>query len=436
MTSNKVLELLAELVRKNTVNEPAKGKLVGKQEAEEISSILEKYGFKHEVNWRAPVPIIYSIRGTGRPVTLWLAHYDTVPPGPGWTLDPFDLTIKDDKAYGRGATDDKGNVAALASAFSDYTPQRGTMIVAFTGDEEIGGKSAEYLAQWLWDNDLFPDYLINADGGLSKIIIRRRGGFLAEIKVREDKETVKGKIQEKEFETRILLRETMHSAYFIPGVDAHAAVMASLWARDSDILISEFTGEWVKTNVIPHKTLIKYYTPGDEEIMVDYGLTELIKAIVPLVRAPIPTDLYSDYGVSINPNYYVYENGHHILKLDIRAMTINKDSIREVLDHVLENSLQSKYELTVKGGKGYLYTDPKSSLVKWAQEVSRKLGLPDKPVEAGGASDSRYYSPRGVESIDYGPLGGNIHGPNEYVSIIHLYKTVEFYKELARLIHG
>jgi succinyl-diaminopimelate desuccinylase len=53
-------------------------------------------------------------------------------------------------------------------------------------------------------------------------------------------------------------------------------------------------------------------------------------------------------------------------------------------------------------------------------------------MEREGASDSRYFSPRGVACIDFGPLGGNIHGPNEYVVIPSLLRAAEFYGRLAQ----
>ncbi|MEB3788925.1 MAG: M20/M25/M40 family metallo-hydrolase [Desulfurococcales archaeon] len=431
------LGLLSLLVSVDTVNSPAEGKLVGINEARIISDILHKHGFTHNVDEHAPVPILYDIRGEGRPVTLWLAHYDVVPPGPGWTRDPFKLTVEDGKAYGRGATDDKGNVTALIEALASYEPKQGTMIIAFTGDEEIGGKSAEYLAEKLGEIGLFPDYMVNADGVLSKVIIRRRGGFGARIRVKSRREIVKGRTRERTFETKILLRETMHSAYFIPGIDTHALVAASLWVRDNNISVSSLSGEWVKSNVIPRKTVVRYVeTGGDKPVEVDIGLTQLLKSIVPLVRAPIPTEKYSDYGVSINPNYYTFKGEYHELVLDIRAMTTDKDKIQEILEEILENNLDNEYTLIVTGGKGYLYTDRNSILVRKASAINKLLGLDPEPIEAGGASDSRYFSPKGVESIDYGPLGGNIHGPDEYVSIEHLCKAIEFYKRLAKELHG
>lgn len=46
--------------------------------------------------------------GTGDNYAAVLTHVDVVPPGEGWDTDPFVLTEKSGKIYGRGVADDKG----------------------------------------------------------------------------------------------------------------------------------------------------------------------------------------------------------------------------------------------------------------------------------------------------------------------------------------
>lgn len=65
-------------------------------------------------------------------------------------------------------------------------------------------------------------------------------------------------------------------------------------------------------------------------------------------------------------------------------------------------------------------------------EVLEELGEKAEPVEGPGAADSRFFTPYGVKAIDFGPRGGNIHGPNEYVEIDSLRKMPALYAELAR----
>ena len=426
--------LLSRLVQVRTVNDPSRGVRPGFREASRIASIIEEEAGVGLEILEGPSPVLFWTAGSGRPVTLLLAHYDVVPPGPGWTVDPFSGEIVSDRLYGRGSADDKSNVAAISHALRDISPRRGTIVAAFTGDEETGGESAAWLARLLEREGLWPDYLVNGDGSLSRIIVRRRNAFTARIRVPRREVRLAGSPVERRFETRILLRRTMHSAYFIPGVDTHALVAASLWLLDNDsLLASSLSGEWVKTNVIPRSVTVRAVEPGGGgEALADEGLTALLRSIVPITRSPVPAEMFSDYGVSINPNMYAYGDGEHVLYLDIRAMTRSRGTIEEALRYVLDNTLGSgRYELTVRGGGGYLYTDPSSAIVREASLVASTLGLDPRPVEAGGASDSRHFSPRGVQAIDFGPLGFNIHGPDEHVLLDHLCTAREFYRLLA-----
>ncbi len=429
------LPILLELARIPTVSDPARGRLVDESQGRMVADVLARYGLEAELHVDGGIPTLLAVRGEGRPVTLFMAHFDVVPPGPGWTRDPFNPTVEGDRVYARGAADDKSNVAAITAALAGYEPEKGTIIIAFTGDEEIGGShGAGWLAGYLERQGMLPDYLVNGDGSLSRVITRRRNAFTATIQVKREPATASGRLLKARFQSR-LQRETMHSAYLVPGVDTHALVAASLWARDRDTRIASLDGEWVKTNVVPRTASIEYVAEGPGSVDYDEALTRLVHAIVPLSRAPIPVEKYSDYGVTVNPNMYSLDGETHTLKLDIRAMTGDKSRVEAALENIVEEALPGA-RLNVAGGKGYLYTPASARLVKLAVEANETLGLPGNPIEAGGASDSRYFSPKGVEAIDYGPLGGNIHGPDEWVSVTHLRLAAKFYRMIAERLHS
>lgn len=72
----------------------------------------------------------------GEPAVLFNCHLDTVPVGGGWTRPALELTIEDDRAFGRGVCDIKGAAAALLAVAESTS---GPMAVLFSSDEEGAG---------------------------------------------------------------------------------------------------------------------------------------------------------------------------------------------------------------------------------------------------------------------------------------------------------
>ncbi|MDZ4731507.1 MAG: acetylornithine deacetylase [Xanthomonadales bacterium] len=72
----------------------------------------------------------------GKPQILFNVHLDTVPAGEGWSNDPHELVISDERAYGRGSCDIKGAAAVLLEIAS-HSPDH--MAILFTSDEEGAG---------------------------------------------------------------------------------------------------------------------------------------------------------------------------------------------------------------------------------------------------------------------------------------------------------
>lgn len=67
-----------------------------------------------------------EVRGWGAGPTLALvSHLDVVPPGAGWTRDPYLPTIEDNRLYGRGSGDAKASVAAMLYAAKDLVDTGG-----------------------------------------------------------------------------------------------------------------------------------------------------------------------------------------------------------------------------------------------------------------------------------------------------------------------
>ena len=115
--------------------------------------------------------------GPGRTIAL-NAHGDVVPPGEGWTHDPYGGEIEDGKIYGRAAAVSKCDFSTYAFAVraleSLGAPLHGAVELLFTYDEEFGG---EVGPAWLLQNQLTrPDLMIAA--GFSYQVITAHNGCL------------------------------------------------------------------------------------------------------------------------------------------------------------------------------------------------------------------------------------------------------------------
>jgi succinyl-diaminopimelate desuccinylase len=160
--------------------------------AERTADLIKAFGFEAE---KHPVPdadvraygmesitnlIVrrqYGDKGEGRTIAL-NAHGDVVPPGEGWTHDPYGGEIVDGKIYGRASAVSKCDFASFTFAVRALealgAPLKGAVELHFTYDEEFGG---EMGPGWLLKNGLTqPDLLIAA--GFSYEVVTAHNGCL------------------------------------------------------------------------------------------------------------------------------------------------------------------------------------------------------------------------------------------------------------------
>jgi acetylornithine deacetylase/succinyl-diaminopimelate desuccinylase family protein len=121
---------------------------------------------------------------SGGPVVALNAHGDVVPPGTGWTADPYGAEVKDGVMYGRGVAVSKSDFATYAFALRAIEASglalKGAVELHFTYDEESGG---EIGPGWLLAQKLTkPDYAISA-GFAYNIVIAHNGCLHLEVRV-------------------------------------------------------------------------------------------------------------------------------------------------------------------------------------------------------------------------------------------------------------
>jgi acetylornithine deacetylase/succinyl-diaminopimelate desuccinylase-like protein len=298
------VRFLQELVRVPTDTPPGDNAPHARRTAE----LLQHFGLRAEVH---PVPaeqvqaaglqsltnlIVCRPFGAGKSAggkTIALnAHGDVVPPGEGWTHDPYGAEIVDGAMYGRAAAVSKSDFATYTFALraleslpaSLLGSLKGQVELHFTYDEEFGG---ELGPGWLLAQGLTrPDYLIAA-GFSYQVVVAHNGCLQMEV-------TLHGLAS--------------HAAYPETGVDALQAatrLLTALYAHN-DVLktrrsqVAGITHPYLNvgrieggshTNVVPGKVVLKLdrrMIPEEDPAAVEAEVRTLIEHTVagcPGVRA-------------------------------------------------------------------------------------------------------------------------------------------------------
>ena len=167
---SEAVDFLVNLVKINTSNPPGNET----QAAQYIKSVLDKEGIPSEIFESAPGRgnIVARLKGSGkaRPMML-MAHLDVVGvEREKWTVDPFAGVMKDGYLYGRGASDDKGMVAANLAALLQLHREkvlldRDIIFLAEAGEEGTPKYGVEYMIENHWDK-IDCEYALNEGGAI------------------------------------------------------------------------------------------------------------------------------------------------------------------------------------------------------------------------------------------------------------------------------
>lgn len=377
-------EFLASLVRTPSDNPP--GDLAGA--AETAALLLEGLGLTVE---RHAVPADVAAKhglasvtnlvvrhrfGPGPTIAL-NAHGDVVPPGEGWTQEPYGAAIVDGWMYGRGAAVSKSDFAtyawALLALIASGAALRGAVELHLTYDEESGG---EIGPAWLIDQGISkPDFAIGA--GFSYAVVDAHNGCLhLEVELRG---------------------RSAHAAKPWTGVDALEAANAVLstlyaWRKGLAGRVSKVPGigapqltvglieGGINTNVVPDRVafrLDRRMVPEEKPAEVEAELREIIAEAA-------------------------------------SAFPEARCAVRRIL---------LAPPLTPLPGSGRLA----SALAKHATRVlGETIGVSGVPLY----TDARHYAARGVPIVLYGagPRGiedANAHRADERVPLSDLYAATE-----------
>ncbi|HMO57523.1 MAG TPA: dipeptidase [Roseiflexaceae bacterium] len=165
--------------------------------AEWVAARLRSAGMQQvQILPTAGHPVVYGewLHAPGKPTIMIYGHFDVQPVDPLhlWTTPPFEPTVRDGRLYGRGASDDKGNMLVPILAIEALLQAEGTLPVnikfCIEGQEEIGSPQIPtFVAE---HRDLLScDLVLSADGGQWSetepvILLGLRGGCGIQIDIR------------------------------------------------------------------------------------------------------------------------------------------------------------------------------------------------------------------------------------------------------------
>lgn len=285
---DELVRFLQQLVRIPTDTPPGNNA----PHAERTAELLAELGFaveKHAVpaadvqaaGLQSITNLIVRHRfGDGGPTIALNAHGDVVPPGDGWTHDPYGAEIVDGRLYGRAAAVSKSDFAtytfALLALKNSGLPLKGAVELHFTYDEEFGGElgPGRLLSQGLTR----PDFLIAA--GFSYQVVTAHNGCL------QMEVTLSG--------------QASHAAYPGTGIDALQAankLLTALYAHNEVLKtrrskVPGITHPYLNvgrieggsnTNVVPGKVALKLdrrMIPEENPAEVEAEVRALIEAAV------------------------------------------------------------------------------------------------------------------------------------------------------------
>ncbi|MBR2649487.1 MAG: M20 family metallo-hydrolase [Sediminibacterium sp.] len=111
--------------------------------ADIITIYLEKSGVKTS-RYLNNIWAVNKYFNASKPTILLNSHHDTVKPNKGYTRDPFEPEIVDNKLFGLGSNDAGGCLVSLIACFLYYYEEKNlkyNLILAATAEEEISGKN-------------------------------------------------------------------------------------------------------------------------------------------------------------------------------------------------------------------------------------------------------------------------------------------------------
>jgi acetylornithine deacetylase/succinyl-diaminopimelate desuccinylase-like protein len=422
-------ELLARLIRFNTVNPPGNERAA----QEYLADHLTRAGFECELLGAEPerpnlVARLRADSGQEGPTLCYLGHVDTVlADASAWTHDPWSGDIADGHLWGRGALDMKSQVAAEIAAAaslarSGWRPARGELLIVAVVDEETGGSLG---AEWITKNHpekVRCDLLINEGGGAVFEVGDRRcyGVCCAE----------KG-----------VFRFTVTT----DGVAGHASMpgMGDNALLKMGPVLERFAAR--QPSYRPTAEPLAFLRGIGEDADDPEGSLERLRALDPrlaIMFEPMLGVTFTPTRISASEKINVIPS-RSVLKVDCRVPPgLGEQEVREGIAEVLgeeNDSWRIEFTERVVGNRSPVASQLMDTISSWIAE--RDPGAEVVPVILPGFTDSRHFRLAFPECVAYGffpqrhqslmqtaPL---IHGADERIDVRDLAFATDLFTDLA-----
>ncbi len=342
-------------------------------EEDEVRAMIEEFLRDHGVPYEVD-DFGNVLAGTWGGLLL-NAHMDTVPGGEGWRItEPYDPRIVSGRVYGRGAADCKGGLAAaLVAVVRAHEEGIPLSLLATVGEESPREEDNGTLHACREGLDAAAAVVCEPTDG--HVNVGDRGRVTLEVRI-----TGESAHASKPQEGRNPIEAAADAVEAISSMDTERLEVPGVGEVRSDVTVTGIEAGG-PSNVIPHECTLT----------VDYRT----------VPGETPED------------------------------------VRKAVEKEVVRSVDGKYdvEVRVKSASRATVVDTDSFIVKAARRAARAAGLPGGLRFKMGHCDIDYLvHEAGLDAVILGPKGGNIHGPDEWVSVESVRRCAEAYLKCAKIM--
>src|SRR5215213_5898240 len=323
-----------------------------------------------------PTENMVAIRGEGTPHFGFAGHLDVVPPGDGWSSDPFAAEVIDGRLVGRGANDMKSAIAAYVAALSRLGHTGGTLSLLITGDEEgYATWGTPRIIDWLNEKQIRPDMILIGE----PTSVERLG------------DTVK-----------IGRRGSVNLWIEVPGVQGHVAYPHRA------------------TNPVPPLARV---IAALDSVHLDDGTDQFPPSNLEFTAIATPTS-----ASNVIP-------GTATAQLNIRFNNLHKgaDLVRMVEEIAEREAPGSKVTARISGEAFLTPPGPLYDVV--VEAIEEETGAKPELSTSGGTSDGRFLIQL-CPVVDFGLPNATMHKVNECAAVEDIYALSRIYERVLRKVLG